>query len=220
MTKRPRLKSGIYQIVNLENGKCYVGSAKTLTRRKWLHFNDLREGTHNNDRLQNAFDSYGENNFKFRILEHCKPENLIEREQYWMDQLKATDAEYGYNICPVAGSNLGITYSCPQSSARHKGQPKPAKQRRKMSKSAKQSWSDPDVYEQRLKTFKTWPKRKKHREDTKQKMSVSHLNLSEQSKANVQAGKDAYWASERGKKHKVKLREANERRHWAKVHKL
>jgi hypothetical protein len=45
---------------------------------------------------------YGYSKFSLEILEYCKPELLIEREQYYMDLLKPE-----YNICKVAGSTLG-----------------------------------------------------------------------------------------------------------------
>lgn len=40
------------------------------------------------------------------ILEYCEPENVIEREQYYLDTLKPE-----YNILKIAGSTLGYTHT-------------------------------------------------------------------------------------------------------------
>jgi group I intron endonuclease len=48
-------------------------------------------------KLQNAFTKHGEDNFVFEIIEHCTEENLIEREQHYLDQRPE------YNISFIAG---------------------------------------------------------------------------------------------------------------------
>lgn len=95
--------SGIYQIQNVLNGKCYIGSAVDLRRRWMVHLNTLRRGRHHNFHLQSAFDKYGETTFIFEILEEAKSETLIEREQYFLDALLPE-----YNLSPTAGSSLGV----------------------------------------------------------------------------------------------------------------
>lgn len=99
MTNR---KSGIYKIENIQNGKFYIGSAVTLNIRKNKHFNELKKNTHYNTYLQNSYNKYGLEAFEFLILEECNKEQLIEREQYYIDTLKPA-----YNICPIAYSTLG-----------------------------------------------------------------------------------------------------------------
>lgn len=42
------MKSGIYQIINLSNGKTYIGSAVDLSKRKIQHFFDLKNNNHSN----------------------------------------------------------------------------------------------------------------------------------------------------------------------------
>lgn len=63
----------------------------------------LRKGTHNNRRLQEDFNKYGEDNFIFRILEKLDNlENSIEREQYYIDK-----KEDKYNIgSSISGGDL------------------------------------------------------------------------------------------------------------------
>ena len=99
-------KSGIYQIINLVNGKKYVGSAVNLEHRKAQHLSDLRKGIHHNPHLQSSWNKYGADAFEFCIVGRCSPERLIELEQEVMDHLKPE-----YNIVPTAGSSLGRKHS-------------------------------------------------------------------------------------------------------------
>ena len=54
-------QSGIYKIVNEENGKVYVGKSVDVKERKYKHFDKLRRDEHPNPHLQNSFNKYGEN---------------------------------------------------------------------------------------------------------------------------------------------------------------
>jgi hypothetical protein len=99
-------ESGIYKILNIANGKLYIGSAKNLFKRKQKHFRDLVNSDHHSILLQRAFDKYKEVNFQFEVLEECQVEKLIEREQHYLDTLKPE-----YNICKTAGSRLGAKLS-------------------------------------------------------------------------------------------------------------
>lgn len=103
--------SGIYEIVNTVNWKRYVGSAVNITSRLNDHRKALRGGHHENPHLQAAWNKYGEVVFRLKVVERCEPEQLIEREQYWMDQLMTADNRYGYNCCPTAGNMLGFRHS-------------------------------------------------------------------------------------------------------------
>jgi group I intron endonuclease len=94
---------GIYAIVNLTNGRHYVGSAINIRKRKAVHLCELRKGKHDNSKLQRAFNKYGEAEFRFDVLELVADTTLlIEREQFWMDSTRPF-----YNILRVAGSSLG-----------------------------------------------------------------------------------------------------------------
>lgn len=78
--------AGIYAITNLENGKAYIGSTKDLEKRWDEHRRALLHGDHYNPYLQRSWDKYGEDVFKFMICEYVDNlEQLIEREQYWLD---------------------------------------------------------------------------------------------------------------------------------------
>lgn len=111
-----RGKGGIYQIRNVVNRKLYVGSSVDLLKRRTEHFRQLRKNIHHNAKLQYSYNKHGEPNFIFEVIEFVdKPEDLISREQYWIDKLEVVDK--GYNICPTAGSTLGF---CPSEESRKK----------------------------------------------------------------------------------------------------
>jgi group I intron endonuclease len=95
----------IYKIINLKNEKLYIGSAVYFPSRKALHLFQLRNNKHFNKHLQSAFNKYGEESFKFEILEECFKDNLIEREQFYINTLKPK-----YNKRVIANSNLGRKY--------------------------------------------------------------------------------------------------------------
>lgn len=100
-------KPGIYAIVNMINAHFYIGSAVSLYRRKNQHFNDLKANRHGNDHLQKAYKRYGNNAFRFYVIECVEAtEDLIEREQNYIDTL-----DPHYNIAPTAGSQLGMKHS-------------------------------------------------------------------------------------------------------------
>ena len=52
--------------------------------------------------INKALLKYGFSNFKLEILEYCDLDNVIEREQYYINLLKPE-----YNILDTAGSSLG-----------------------------------------------------------------------------------------------------------------
>jgi len=104
----PENQSGIYMILNTINDKYYIGSAINLSKRRSNHFSDLRRNVHSNIHLQRAYNKYGEMNFKFILVELVDDSTtILAREQYYIDLYNASDDKYGYNICSIAGSNLG-----------------------------------------------------------------------------------------------------------------
>ena len=78
-------QSGIYAITNIINGNQYIGQSHDLLKRKRDHIRELRNNSHHNPHLQNAFNCYGETNFKFTILELCPSDELNDREQHYID---------------------------------------------------------------------------------------------------------------------------------------
>lgn len=95
------MKSGIYIIENNVNKKRYVGSSCDVFRREKEHFSALRLNKHCNLHLQNAVIKYGIKNFLFFVIEFVNEDNLIEKEQFWIDMLEVCSK--GYNKSKVAG---------------------------------------------------------------------------------------------------------------------
>jgi len=100
-------KSGIYEIINIINGKKYIGSSKDIWNRWFTHRRDLINNNHHSNRLQRAVNKYGIENFRFNSIEYVDENELIKKEQYYLDLYKAYNSKYGYNILPKAGSPRG-----------------------------------------------------------------------------------------------------------------
>lgn len=100
---------GIYQIKNIKNGRVYIGSSLKIEKRIRIHKDDLRKNTSHSNKLQRAWNKYGENNFKFTILEYCKKEQLLDKEEIYIR--KYDSVENGYNACYRGRSALGVKRS-------------------------------------------------------------------------------------------------------------
>lgn len=109
-TKEELRQTGIYKITCINNNKIYIGSAcatKDKSRNKnkvgfiarWKgHLYKLRVNKHRNPYLQNCYNQYGENSFKFEILEFCLVKDAIEKEEYYIELYKSYDNEIGFNV--------------------------------------------------------------------------------------------------------------------------
>lgn len=75
----------IYKIRNLLNGKFYVGSAVDTRTRFRQHRKLLRRGTHHCRHLQASWNKYGEELFKFEVVEQCESADQLEAaEDKWL----------------------------------------------------------------------------------------------------------------------------------------
>lgn len=90
------MKKYIYKIINIINNKCYIGQSKDYEKRWKEHKYLLNNNKHDNKHLQNAWNKYGEKNFKIEVIEYVK--NYNEREIYWISFYNSTNEQYGYNI--------------------------------------------------------------------------------------------------------------------------
>lgn len=177
---------GIYLIKNIINNKCYIGSSKDIRQRFNKHRNDLRKGRNHNILLQRAWDKYHEENFKFEILEECDENNLIIREQYYLDTLK-----HEYNIVDIAGRPLGYKHTKEAKekiSRANKGRQFTEEHKLKLSinlkgknkgkspwiKGRKHTEVSLKKMSESLKGRVVWNKGKHHSEESKRKMSLSH----------------------------------------------
>lgn len=175
------MKSGIYSIKNLVNGKKYIGQALDLKKRKREHFSLLRRNLHLNIHLQNAWNKYGENNFIFDILCYCKKEELTKYEQVFVDSFKK---EVLYNIRECVDSNKGFKHSEESKQKNrnaHIGKPLLESTKIKMSES-----------------HKGYIKSEKHRKNLS-KSGMGH-SVSEITKIKMSDAKKEYWRKRREEK--------------------
>lgn len=87
----------VYVIYNETSEGFYIGQSVDFYSRKKHHLNHLRRGTHANDRLQKAFNKYGEDAFTFHPVEVPASVSLDAVEQRMLERLGTH--EDSYNIC-------------------------------------------------------------------------------------------------------------------------
>lgn len=101
--------AGIYKIINLIDNKVYIGQSINIKCRFDSHKSNLKNNHHSNIYLQNAWNKYGEENFKFEILEECTENKLDEREQYWLNFYGGLNSDNNYNFRePLSPGRMSI----------------------------------------------------------------------------------------------------------------
>jgi group I intron endonuclease len=105
-------RSGIYCIRNITSGRQYVGSACNVEQRWHSHRSLLNKVKHHSPALQRSWLKHGPEAFVFELLELvADPGTLLDREQYWINELKSSCPKTGFNVSPTAGSPLGVKHS-------------------------------------------------------------------------------------------------------------
>ena len=184
------MKSGIYLIKNTINNKVYIGSAINIDKRWREHKYFLKERNHHSCLLQRAWDKYGEQSFKFEIIQEVpNPEHILAYEQVYLDYYKSYESERGYNICKVAGSSLGTKHSeeaKKKISETHKGKIVSEETRKKMSEAKR------NISEETRKKISEGNKGKnlgkKHNEETKIKIGQASSNKKHSEEAKRKIG--------------------------------
>lgn len=86
-TLKTALKSvGIYKIKI--NDKEYIGSSCNIGNRLKHHLWSLENLKHHNRTMQNLYNKYGKEELYFTIVEECSDDILIEREAFYINDLK------------------------------------------------------------------------------------------------------------------------------------
>lgn len=89
--------TGIYSIINLKNGKRYIGQSINVSTRIKSHFQSLSKKRHPNKRMQKDY-LKDFRAFNYEILEYNIPlDSLSEREKYWVDHFQTLNKSKGYN---------------------------------------------------------------------------------------------------------------------------
>lgn len=93
------LEGVVYSITNINNGKKYIGSTVDYKKRVRAHINGLKGSYHENRLLQEDFDTYGENSFKFEILHETSSEDdRYKMEESTIHRLRTFEPDIGYNL--------------------------------------------------------------------------------------------------------------------------
>jgi group I intron endonuclease len=129
-------RSGVYVARNTVSGRVYVGSSISIYQRWRKHREALRRGKHPSNLFQDSWNKHGEAAFVWEVLEDVpERERLFEREQHWIDTLKAAGRKTGLNLRPSADSFRFGKHSeetKAKMSAAHKDKPKTAEHRAKI----------------------------------------------------------------------------------------
>ena len=99
------MRSGIYCITNLKNGKRYVGQSVHISERIKQHMHKLKKGIHGNKRMQRDYKTDWKY-FKWEVLEICSVPELGAREKYWSEYFHCFDPKRGYNTQRVRVDQL------------------------------------------------------------------------------------------------------------------
>jgi group I intron endonuclease len=100
--------SGVYIIKCTITNEAYIGSCVCIRKRLRDHMALLRGNKHYSALMQKRFNEHGETAFTSYALETCSHNQLLEREQHWLDQTEPT-----FNTCKIAGKTTGIKYNMP-----------------------------------------------------------------------------------------------------------
>lgn len=140
------MKSGLYWIRNLWDGKRYVGSSIDVPRRLRAHRSLLERGVHDNIHLQRAWNRDGVESFVFECVRQVVKRNLREREQRLLDRVVGNKRYY--NINPAADVPPDRTgQRMPRDVVRRvtkkiRGKPKSEAHKRALSEARKKLWRE------------------------------------------------------------------------------
>lgn len=95
----------IYRITNKINNKIYIGQTTQGLQVRWARHVISARNKADNYVFHNAINKYGPENFITEVLEYCTPEELNEREKYYIELYNSL-VPNGYNI-RLGGDDCG-----------------------------------------------------------------------------------------------------------------
>lgn len=100
---------GIYKIINLNNGKIYIGRSNDIERRWKDHLQYAKDAKSReyHSPLHRAIRKYGKDSFKLEIIEETLLQDLNSREQYWIEYFQSNLSYKGYNLTLGGQGKLG-----------------------------------------------------------------------------------------------------------------
>lgn len=143
----------IYEIINSINNKRYVGCTNNTKKRKYQHFRELKKGVHKNGYLQNAYNKYGNENFKFKVTFKVSSKE----EMYELERKIIKENDNLYNL--AEGGYGGDTFSNRDKKSKDITRKKISKKskifnkkfRKQHSKNTKKLWENDEYREKVLK---------------------------------------------------------------------
>lgn len=106
--KENKNKPGIYCLVNVSNGHCYIGSSSNLPNRMRNYLNEgfLNNKNNVNMPIVNALLKYGSDNFAMLIIEYTDLDVIIIRETHLIAKLQPY-----YNVLKQGYSSIGYKHT-------------------------------------------------------------------------------------------------------------
>lgn len=153
--------SGIYEIRNVITNDFYIGSSRNCGKRFSTHYRELKLGIHDNSKLQNSWNKYGETNFYFSTLIECDVDSLFQVEQQYINTLNPQfniAREVGIPNTPKAGTIEAMERSKKGQDARKKSEWCNSPEfHEMMSNIRREAWQDPTHRESRsVETKELW----------------------------------------------------------------
>lgn len=168
---------GIYCIENTITKQKYIGRSVNIKHRWNCHKNELKRNSHDNWKLQESWNRYGEDKFMFYILEECEKHLLDEKEIYYINILRAHITNGGFNL--DSGGQRSGRKRCNetleiQSNALKQSYKDNPKRKEIQSAHAYKQWSNPKI-KAKIMGKNNGMYGKTHSEEAKQKIRQSQL---------------------------------------------
>ena len=181
------MKTGVYKITNLVNGKVYIGASKNIEKRWWGHRRGLT--TIAEDRQ-----TFGLDNFKFEVLLECPEDMLCQWERDMICLYDSDDPEKGYNSPKDRPYSLKASESLKGHKPWNTGIPRSDEQKRKISEALKGI----PFSEEHNRKISGAKKGHKFSEEHKRKLSESqkgkhNITHSEETRRKISEAKHLYW---------------------------
>ena len=167
------MKTGVYKITNLVNGKVYIGASKNIERRWWCHKRGLTA-------IAEDLKSFGLDNFKFEVLLECPEDMLCQWERDMIALYDSDDPEKGYNDKGDRPYSLKRNESL-------KGHKLSEETKRRMSESqkGKHNITHSEETKRRMSEAHKGRKRAPFSEETKRRMSEAKYRYWQKKKENI-----------------------------------
>lgn len=99
--------TGVYKIQSIIHPeRIYIGSGNSIGCRWKTHRYLLKNNKHHSKKLQRHYNKYGEDDLRFEVLMECKKEQLIRKEQCYINIFQPY-----FNCSKIAGSRRGTRWS-------------------------------------------------------------------------------------------------------------